>query len=496
MRILLVNAKPQTAAEPFKKAYTTLPNGILYIAAVLERAGHEVQVFDEFIDGRRPEDFVSFNPGLIGFSVIGGSYMEGSMDQSRRFKELLPAAKIVWGNVSPSALPEQTLAESFVDFVVMGAGEYTMLDLAAHLETGAPSLPEIEGFGYKLDGQPVVNGRRPFIKNLDALPDPAWHLVDMKKYTEIGLTTSRGCAFQCAYCYHSSLSKGYASELSAERVVAQIEYVQKHYDAKFVSFFNEDNFTFNRKRLRDFCHLMIERKIKVKWSCDSRADLPEADIALMAKAGCVTMRLGLETGSQRMLDFLHKGITLEAMERTFWLLVKHKIRTLVYIMYGFPTETVADFTATQDMLSRLDNPYYMYNRFVPFPGSVLFDYCVKHNLVTLPERLEGWPEYLMRFCNQVNISEVPEAVMSEAAARWRATYAVQRFRFTLKHNPAYFSTAFTDPKRFFRELWELVKYHAQVNGYYKVVKQKLSGNRAASVEPQLVPVRSNGSSRR
>ena len=194
----------------------------------------------------------------------------------------------------------------------------------------------------------------------------------------------------------------------------------------------------------------------------------------MVKAGCVAVGLGLEHGSQRMLDFIQKDITVPEMERTFWNLVKYKVRTSVYIMYGFPTETVEDFQATHAMLGRLDNPYYMYNRFVPFPGSVLFDYCCKHGLVTLPERIEDWPEYLMRFSNQVNISEVPDPMLAEAAARWRETYAVQRFRFTLKHNPAYFMTAFTDPKKFFRELWELVKYHTQVNGFYKVVKKTLS----------------------
>ena len=205
----------------------------------------------------------------------------------------------------------------------------------------------------------------------------------------------------------------------------------------------------------------------------------------MKKAGCIAVGLGLETGSQRMLDFIQKDITVPEMERTFWSLVKHKIRTSVYIMYGFPTETVAVFKATQEMLKDLDDPYYMYNRFVPFPGSVLFDYCVKHGLVTLPEKLEGWPEYLMRFSNQVNISEVPEEMMNEAAAHWRATYAVQRFRFTLKHNPSYFLTAFTDPRKFSKELWELIKYHTQVNCFYKVVKKKLSGE---SKEPQLIPV--------
>ena len=171
------------------------------------------------------------------------------------------------------------------------------------------------------------------------------------------------------------------------------------------------------------------------------------------------------------------------MEQTFWNLVKHKVRTSVYIMYGFPTETVEDFQATHAMLVRLDNPYYMYNRYVPFPGSALFDYCVKHGLVQLPARLEDWPDYLMRFSNQVNISEVPDSVMSEAAAHWRATYAVQRFRFTLKHNPAYFKTAITDPKNFFRELWELVKFHVQVNGFYKVVQRKLTER--ANREPEM-----------
>jgi len=93
-----------------------------------------------------------------------------------------------------------------------------------------------------------------------------------------------------------------------------------------------------------------------------------------------------------MLDFLHKGISLETMERTFWLLVKRRIRVLIYIMYGFPTETAADFRQTHDLLKRLDYPPYLYSRFVPFPGSTLSDYCVSYGLITLPQRLAAWPE--------------------------------------------------------------------------------------------------------
>jgi anaerobic magnesium-protoporphyrin IX monomethyl ester cyclase len=459
MKILLVNAKPEPDNEPYKKAYTTLPNGILYIASALEKVGHEVRVCDGFIDGRQPEDFVEWHPRLIGFSVIGGPYMEAAMAQSAKFRVLLPDAAIVWGNVTPSAIPDQVLAEPYVDFVIIGAGEFSMVELAASLETGAIKISEIKGLGYKMDSRTVINERRPFIKNLDDLPDPAWHLVDMKKYTEIGLTTSRGCAFQCTYCYHSSLSKGYTAELSAERVVAQIQHVHRRYSANFVSFFNEDNFTFNRRRLREFCRLMIDRKIKIKWSCDSRADLSESDIVLMAKAGCIAMRLGLETGSQRMLDFLHKGMTVEAMERTVRLLVKHRVRTLVYIMYGFPGETITDFQATQDLLRRIDNPPHLYSRFVPFPGSALSDFCVSHGLVTFPQKLADWPGFLTAHGYQINLSQVPDEMISRVAASWRHNYAKDRFMFTLKHYPADFWRLVANPVRFTSELAGLIRRH-------------------------------------
>lgn len=476
MKVLLVTSADK-AYRHYYQAYTNLPNGLLYIASFLERHGHQVQIYDGYVDDREPKDFVDFHPDVIGFSVITGPNLAGSLIQSREFKSLLPETKIVWGNVHPSVMTTQTLLEDCVDFVAIGAGEYTMLELLEHLRIGTPTLDEIKGLAFRRDGEIVLNQKREFIRNLVDMPDPAWHLVDVKKYSGIGLNTSRGCAHRCAFCYNKSYNKDYIGYLPAERIIEQIQHVQKEYGAKHVRF-NEDNFTFNRKRLREFCRMIIDRKIKISWSCDSRADLSESDIALMKRAGCVAVGLGLEHGSQRMLDFIQKDITVPEMERTFWTLVKYKIRTSVYIMYGFPTETLEDFRATHEMLKRLDDPYYMYNRFVPFPGSALFEHCVNHGLVNLPEKIEDWPQYLMRFSNHVNISDVPDDIMAEAAARWRVSYAAQRFRFTLKHNPAYFWTAVTDPKKFFRELWELAKFHIQVNGYYKVVKKTLAAPEA------------------
>ena len=475
MKVLLVAA----TTPAFKRAFansSNLPNGLLFIGAMLERHGHEVQVYDGFMDDRTTEELAAFKPDLIGFSVIVGPNMEGAIQQSKELRTLLPNAKIAWGNVSPSVLTDQTLAEDYVDYAIIGAGEYTMAELADHMQMGTPKIEDIRGLAFKSNGRIIKNEPRYLTKNMDELPDPAWHLVDAAKYRELDLNTSRGCAFHCAFCYNDSFNKGSLGYLSAERLVAQIEHLQQTYGAKHIRF-NDDNFTFNRKRLRDFCRVLKEKKIKLTWSCDCRADLNEEDAQMMAKSGCTSVTLGFETGSQRMLDFVQKGITVDQMVKTFWLLVKYKIRASLYIMHGFPTETAEDFMATHDLLERLDKPYYLYNRFRPLPGTKLFDYCVDHKLITPPQKLGEWPEYMMQYSTHINLSDVPDELINNALTHYLNTYAVNRFRFTLKHDPAYFKIIVTNPRKFFRELWSLIK-----NQIYVVKSKRHLSGFAASLK--------------
>ena len=475
MRVLLVS--PSTVVyNPLVKTYATFPNGILYMASVLEKHGHKVQIYDSNIDSREAKDFTPFNPDIVGFSVLTSPNMVAAIAQSKEFKRIMPGVKIVWGNVHPSILPQQTLAEPYIDYVVIGAGEYTLLELVEHLEKGHTTrLSEIKGLAHKENGQININEPRPFIKNLDELPDPAWHLVDVPKYWEITLNSSRGCPFHCTYCYNTAFHKRYRGDFSAQRIVSQIERLQKDYGVKFVRFF-EDHFAFNRKRLRQFCQLIIDKKLKVKWDCDTRADLDEEEIALMARSGCVSVALGMESGSQRMLDFLKKGITVEEMERAFWYFVKHKITPRVNIMVGLPTETTEDFELTQGLLARLDNPPYMYNRYIPYPGTPLFDYCVSQGLIAPPERLGDWANFTTVAATKINLSEVPQQMIDEAAANFRKKYAVQRFRFTMRHNPAYFWIIIRDPLGFLRALRDLIKYYLM-----------MSSSSAGSSETQNLP---------
>jgi anaerobic magnesium-protoporphyrin IX monomethyl ester cyclase len=494
MRVLLVNAPALDYIKYYNSnAYTTFDYGLLSIAAVLEQNGHQVQIWDGFVDFRKAEDFVDFKPELIGFSVIAGPNMEGSISLSKEFRELLPGVKIAWGDVHPSVLPEQTIMPDYIDYVVVGAGEFTVLELVQHLETGIPTLPEIKGLGYKTDGKPVINERRPFIKDLEALPDPAWHLIDVKKYSTPGLNTSRGCVNQCTFCYNKSYNQGYTGWVSSQKIIKQIDFLQEKYDIKYIRF-NEDNFTFNRKRLREICNLLISRKRKIKWSCDARADLSESDIALMAKSGCVDIGLGIESGSPRMLEFIKKDVTAEQMAATFWNFIKHKIRTSVYILCGMPTETVADFNETQRFLEEdLDRPYYMFHRYVPFPGSAMYDYCVEHNLIKVPEKLEEWPGYVKFYGHKASLSQVPEEVIEAAVQKWSTTYAMQRFRFTLRHDRSYFWIIFKNPLKFLKELQGLWKYQAQVHNYHRTVVKEQQRQRV--VNPDVLSLSRSGNAK-
>ncbi|ADJ25356.1 Radical SAM domain protein [Dehalogenimonas lykanthroporepellens BL-DC-9] len=454
MRVLLVN--PGTEVNPRFKTYAVFPNGLLFLAAVLEQAGHQVKILDNVLWNAKPADYMDFKPELIGYSVLTGTDITQAISQSQEFKELFPEAKLIWGNVHPSTTPEQTLAEPYIDYVIRGAGEEPLLKLVEHLETGSPALSEIPGLAYRAQDGIQQNPASQELKNLDELPDPAWHLIDVKKYWAASLNTSRGCPFRCTFCYNSAFHAGYRGDFSAERIVSQVEHLQKEYGIEFIRFF-EDNFTFNRKRLHQFCKLIIDKKIKIKWDCEARADLSEEDISLMAKAGCTAVGIGVETGSKRMLEFLKKGVDLDEMEKSFWLLVKYRISPRLYIMEALPTETIEDFNLTRDFLKKLDNPPFLYMRFVPYAGTPLFNYCIENNLIEPPKTLADWPHFAFYSATRANLSEVPDEIINNAFAEYARTYASRRVRFMVRHNKRFFLSLVKNPPEFFGAVRELIK---------------------------------------
>ncbi|MGI2335572.1 MAG: B12-binding domain-containing radical SAM protein [Dehalogenimonas sp.] len=453
MRILLVNPA-RKHLDTFGR-HSVFPNSLLYIASVLEKTGHEVRIYDNQVDLREPSDFVDFNPQIVGFSVLSGPNIAEAIQQTKEFKALLPDVKIIWGNVHPSVMPQQTIAEDYIDYLCIGAGEYLMVELAKHLETGTPSISEIRGLVWRNESAIVFNKPSDFIQNLDELPDPAWHLIDVLSYWEKSLNTSRGCPSKCTFCYSPLFYKGYSGDLSAERIVNQIEYLNKKYNVRFMRFF-EDTFTCNRDRLRRFCELMISRKVPVQWDCDSRIGLADEDIALMSKAGCLSVGLGIESGSPRVIKFIKKGITVKAVEETIERLARHKIMPRLYFIAELPTETLEEFQETQDLIKRLDQPPYQYMPYMPFPGTVLYDYIIKEGLIKEPANLAAWAGVLTLRAINPSYLKIPPEKLDKALDDLRHLYFLRPLRFSLRHMPLYFTRLTPTPaalvkgmKRFF-----------------------------------------------
>jgi len=457
LRILLVVPSRAYASVP---GYTKFPDELLSIAAVLEQDSHEVRVHDQNLEKRQAKDFLDFKPQMIGFSVGTGPNIADASQMSTEFKKILPESRIVWGFRHPTSFPEQVLAEPYVDYAVIGQGEFTIRELARHLEDGSIPLAEIRGIGHKDDGRIVVNPERPLPMDLDELPDPAWHLIDIKKYSDITLNTSRGCPHRCIFCCDFNFFKGTMSDLSAARIVDQMEKLHKRYGVNHI-FISGERFALNRQRLREFCDLMQQKKLKVKWNCPVSSGLEAEDVALMARSGCISVLFEIESGSQRMLDFLNKG-TVAEMENTFWLLVKQRIIPTIFMYYDIPTETVEDFEASLNILERFDRPPFLYMKFVPYPDTQLFDYCAEKGLIKVPQTLNEWVTFPLECATEWTLSEVPRKMMDEAMANYRKTYITHRVRFMARHNPRFFLTIFSNPPEFFRAMRSLASYYLNI----------------------------------
>ena len=481
MKILLVIPR-----RDFDRRYifTKFPDELFTVAAVLEKAGHIVKIFDNNVDSRQPQDFFSFHPDVIGFTVVTSYQITSAIAQSKEFKTLLPNVKIIWGHMHPSMMPEQTVIEPYIDYVAIGAGEYTLLELVHHLRGDGIKLSEIKGLVHKEGDKIIVNESRPFVKNLDELPDPAWHLVDVKKYWEMRLTTGRGCPWDCSFCSAQAFHKGCLGEHSAERIIQQMEKLQQEHGAKFI-WFSGENFAFDQQRLKEFHALYNRKKMKLKWCAEVSSMPPEENIALMAKSGCSKVKFCVENGSQRILDLMNKPYKVEDIEKTFRLFIKHKIIPTVFVMYGLPTQTVGEFNQTHELLERLDNPPYMYMKFVPYPGARLFDFCVERRSVAPPTKLSDWADFPMLHATKINLSDVPQKTIDEATIKFKRTFAVQRIKFSIKHNPSYFLKIFQDPVGFLRDFRNLFKYYIMV-----LMESKLpikAGNIRSQINPQENP---------
>jgi len=339
--------------------------------ALLVDAVAECLSNDGVVERLRP-----FDPDLLvtmtGFAIFGSD-----MDALRVIAEGLPRARVVCFGYLPTQFPEEIAREGPADIVLMDEPELAFSDLYDRLEAGT-SLAGVPGVAFREGDRVTVNARRPRITDLDALPFPDHALVNLDLYNEsflgrpIGMVmTSRGCPARCTFCVRT-----FGRRLvlrSAESVLDEVEGLVRVHGIRNVRFM-DDTLAVNRRRAVEIVEGLLARDLDINWTCLTRLDtLDEPLVRLMRRSGCRRMYVGLESGSQRILDRLQKHLTVEQAERQVAMVRRAGVEVSAFFIVGAPGETEADLQRSIAMARRLDVDYIIVTQMQVWPGTALWE---------------------------------------------------------------------------------------------------------------------------
>lgn len=355
MKILLINPfieqmhRELGYAENFRP-----PLGLTYLAAVLEKAGHDVELLDALMLGiqfpKLKRILEETKPELVGVSSFTPTRYECFRTADRIKETLGPEVKVVLGGPHASAVPEDTLEKvRSVDYVVRGEGEISLLELVEAIEQKKdPS--EVPGISGRKNGSLFHAPDRPVVKKIDDLPMPARHLIPMKRYgTRMPSTmsrcttilTSRGCPGRCIFCTRDWFSRS-SRYHSPERILQEVEEVIGRYGIRNI-IFQDDTFTSNRKRIFALCEEIHRRNLKFKWLATTRVDTLSPELLReMKAAGCEILTVGAESMIPETLKWLKKGFTPEQVRQGIkWARAEGLIVRCTYLI-GIGNETEED----------------------------------------------------------------------------------------------------------------------------------------------------------
>lgn len=421
--------------------------GIGYVAAVLRQAGHRVQVIDAPAEGLTLDGvcarFRSFAPHFVGFSAT--TYQIHEVDTTARaFRTIDPSVRIAVGGSHPSAVPRETL-ETFpsLDYAVFGEGEHTATELLERIATDRD--PEgVLGLAYRRESDIVVEGPRPRIRTLDALPYPAFDLFPIDRYRgfytlfsrrfrPLTLCTTRGCPYQCNFCYKSTGDWFYTR--SPESVLGEVLRDIEQLGATQLVF-TDEVFTMKRSHVERVLAALIDARVadRAPWICQTRVDRVDPELLdLMKRAGCAVISYGIEAGNQEVLNRIAKGITLEKAQLAIQWTRAAGISPDTNFIIGNAYETPSTIRQTIDFAVRLNPDTASFAILSPFPGT---------EVATMAERGEGglkllsrdWRHYGKQIGSALELESVPRAELERFHRlayrsfylRWRKLWQVMR----------------------------------------------------------------------
>ncbi len=410
MKIVLVNPSidfevAMGKIKNLSSSMVQIPLGISYLASYLRVNGFsEIEIIDSYAECLSIDKTVRLciekEPEILGIGCVTATYPI-VCEIARKMKEERPGTKIVVGGEHPTTLPEETLANQYIDIVVRGEGEVTFLEIVRFLAEGKPEISKIAGISYKDNGRIVHNQSRDQIKDIDTIPFPAHDLLPMKLYNapphweidrpSFQMMTSRGCPHRCTFCSLGVMGKMRRAR-SPRNIFKEIEYLIDNYNARQIMFWDAI-FPVSKREGMEFCKELIKSRIKGKivWTTECRVNVVDEELLnLMYEAGCRIIAYGIESGVQRLLDNVKKKFTLDQARSAVKLTSKAKIRTYGTYIIGLPGETRDSIFQTLEFAKELDTDYAQFNVMVPYPGTQIFDEAIKNGNTNLLE----WDKFI------------------------------------------------------------------------------------------------------
>jgi len=368
------------------------PLATIGAAAHLRENGFRVGLFDTMFEAtpetlipllqsQRPDFFVVYDDG---FNYLTKMCLTNMRDAAFRMIQLAhQGGAVVIVSSSDSTDHYQSYLEKGADFVLLGEGEETLLELVTAIRNGHDNFEAINGLAWKRQGLPVQTAARKVMKDLDRLPIPAWDLVDMESYRKIwmehhgyfslNISTTRGCPFKCNWCAKPIYGNRYNAR-SPQHVIGELKMLKERYHFDHI-WMCDDIFGLRPGWVDEFADLVEKENLHFKFKIQSRADLllQENYVKALARAGCENSWMGAESGSQKILDAMDKGTTVGQIASATRLLRQHGIRPSFFIQFGYPGETKEDIEMTIKMINHLLPDSLGISVSYPLPGTVFYE---------------------------------------------------------------------------------------------------------------------------
>lgn len=416
-KVLLI-VPPITLERGIETKRVSPPLGPAYMAAVLESKGFEVVILDAIMEGfqqeidagnnrydvgltleqiaRRVSDFA---PDVAGVSCMFSDHSRRAFDVCRMIKQINPDIVTVMGGTHATVVPEEVMSDPALDFALRGESDDTFAELVEALRDGL-NIKHIDGLAYRDNGRVVVNDKKQFIEDLDALPLPARHLLDYKEYFRINqyyrrpprrppaenIITSRCCPANCIFCSTRAMMGRYRTR-AAENVLDEMEMLIRDYSIHEL-YFLDDNFTFDRERAAAILDGMIERGFDLAWSTPNGVAVYALDDALLEKmraSGCYSLFFAIESADPHVLkNIMNKPVKIGRVPALVKTARALGIEAHGLFVIGLPGETREQIQRTIDFAESTGFDYVTFSIATPYPGTRLYDVCKKMGYIAEP----------------------------------------------------------------------------------------------------------------